>query len=192
MNFFFFSSVFPIEIIDEASNIPEINVSLAESSVENDVQPDHSARADSQAMAMMEMSSQQDQSTVANSMLCKICLKDKIEVFFIPCGHAITCTQCAVTLDQCAICRQNLKMLMRVCVYISEDKDDYPNKLACVSPKALDEPVDPMLCKMCHKEEMSIAFLPCKHICACLGCAAKMKECPLCLEPYFALLQVFL
>lgn len=196
MNFYFFRSVSPdIEMVGDVVNCPPSLLNNRNSNgtvVINEIPPDHSDRADNQAMVMMEMASQQDQSTMPNSVLCKICLKEKIEVFFIPCGHAITCIQCAVTLEQCAICRQNLKMMMRVFVYISEEKDNYPNKLACLSSKDLGEPVDPMLCKMCHKQEMSIAFLPCKHICACLGCATKMKECPLCVEPYFALLQVFL
>lgn len=125
-------------------------------------------------------------------MLCKICLKEKAETMFIPCGHVISCVQCAVTLDQCAVCREPLDKILRVFVYLAEDNEKYPNKLECLSQKQAEKSADPMLCKICQKDEMTIAFLPCRHICACFECATEMKECPVCLESYFAILQVFL
>lgn len=127
-----------------------------------------------------------------NSICCKICLKENAETMFIPCGHVISCVQCAVTFDHCALCRQPLEKIMRVFVYLFEGNEKYPNKLDCLSTQQAENPVDQTLCKICHKEDMVVAFLPCRHICACFECATKMKKCPVCLESSFAILQVFL
>lgn len=179
-----------VESSDAQSNFSAVNDGRSDRSVEDDGQLALSATDN--ARALIEVASQQDLSTVANSMLCKICLKEKVEVLFIPCGHTLACIQCSVTLNQCAICRQSLTMVMRIFLYIDGEEDEIPRHLTKLPPKCLDEPVDPMLCKMCYKEEMAVTFFPCRHICTCLGCATKIKECPICVEPFFALAQVFL
>lgn len=35
-------------------------------------------------------------------------------------------------------------------------------------------------CKICLDEEMSIAFLPCRHMSTCSSCAAQLSLCPIC------------
>nr|XP_039261591.1 E3 ubiquitin-protein ligase XIAP-like isoform X2 [Styela clava] len=35
-------------------------------------------------------------------------------------------------------------------------------------------------CKICLTEEAVILFIPCGHICACVGCAERVKFCPVC------------
>lgn len=132
------------------------------------------------------------QELMYHSTICKICLKEKIEVMFIPCGHVIACIECSVTLNNCAICRQVIQSFMKVFLYVDEEKENYPNQLDGFSSQGSDERVDPALCKICRKEEMGIAFVPCRHVCACFECAKKMKECPVCFEPFFAFIQVFL
>ena len=37
---------------------------------------------------------------------CAICLSEKKDTIFYPCGHYYTCHQCAEQLDLCPICRQ--------------------------------------------------------------------------------------
>lgn len=136
--------------------------------------------------------SHQDLSGIADPVLCKICYKDKMEVAFIPCGHVIACIQCAITLDQCAICRNPFNMVMRVYIYSEQDKrkDQVP---PCSSSQSKDdEPPELMLCKICHIEEMEAAFIPCKHVSACVKCATDMKECPICSKEIFATMQVYL
>jgi len=34
-----------------------------------------------------------------------------------------------------------------------------------------------LLCKICFDQDPSALFLPCRHICACLHCAAKVDKC---------------
>lgn len=127
-----------------------------------------------------------------DSIICKICWKEPVKVIFIPCGHVISCIQCAVSLEQCAICRQTLNSIMRV--YIYNDKQHKNNHRPINSASSLTsiEHVDPMLCKVCKKEEMAVTFLPCRHIFTCSGCSDVMKKCPVCFVPFFAILQVFL
>lgn len=131
----------------------------------------------------------QDPSTMPDSMLCKICYKEETEVAFIPCGHVIACVQCAMTLEHCAVCRKPFNTAMRVYVHKDEEIDlDLP----CSSSQCSDEPLDPMLCKVCHKEEMEAAFIPCRHVYACVKCAAEIHECPICSDACCATMQVYL
>ena len=37
---------------------------------------------------------------------CKICMDREIGVVFLPCGHLISCVQCAPALKDCPLCRQ--------------------------------------------------------------------------------------
>jgi hypothetical protein len=48
-----------------------------------------------------------------NRLLCKICLDHEIEVVFLTCGHQLTCTQCALALNNCPICRQVIRGTVR-------------------------------------------------------------------------------
>lgn len=40
--------------------------------------------------------------------ICKICYADIIRVILLPCGHAVTCTNCSVRLYTCPLCRQEI------------------------------------------------------------------------------------
>lgn len=42
---------------------------------------------------------------------CKICLDDKMDTVFDPCGHLFTCSSCAKKLPKCPICRKPIEML---------------------------------------------------------------------------------
>nr|XP_022293847.1 baculoviral IAP repeat-containing protein 7-A-like [Crassostrea virginica]XP_022293848.1 baculoviral IAP repeat-containing protein 7-A-like [Crassostrea virginica] len=39
---------------------------------------------------------------------------------------------------------------------------------------------DQRLCRICMEEDVSIAFLPCGHLCCCVHCAPAMRKCPIC------------
>ena len=40
--------------------------------------------------------------------LCKVCLDEKIRVLFLPCGHFITCVNCAASVVACPLCRSKI------------------------------------------------------------------------------------
>jgi len=131
----------------------------------------------------------QQEPSAPDSVLCKICFKEKLEVLFMPCGHVIACIQCAVTLDQCAVCRQPFTMTMRVGLYVTNLKEF---SLEYLPSNCSNELIDPVLCKVCCKEEMQAVFLPCRHISTCYKCAPKLNQCLVCFVPIYAHMQVFL
>ncbi|KAJ1531810.1 hypothetical protein ONE63_000464 [Megalurothrips usitatus] len=44
---------------------------------------------------------------------CKICMDSEACVVFLPCGHLVTCVNCAPSLSDCPICRQPIKATVR-------------------------------------------------------------------------------
>ena len=50
--------------------------------------------------------------------LCKICMEKEVQVVFIPCGHLVSCQQCAQCLTdenlKCPMCRENIEGKVRV------------------------------------------------------------------------------
>jgi hypothetical protein len=48
-----------------------------------------------------------------DTLLCKICLLDKIDTVSISCGH-VTCSTCAAKLNICAICKSTIGSMRRI------------------------------------------------------------------------------
>jgi len=143
--------------------------------------------------ALLRFSLRKDSSSVPDSILCKICHKEKMTVVAIPCGHIIACVQCTLTLNQCPVanCMRPFNVAMRVYVHSDEEQSDKDlNQLPSSLSQCFDKPLDPMLCKVCYKEKIGAVFLICGHICACYTCATKMNKCPVCSEPFCASMQV--
>ncbi|VVC24367.1 Hypothetical protein CINCED_3A022001 [Cinara cedri] len=133
----------------------------------------------------------QSSSKISDSMLCKICYKEEMKIAFIPCGHVIACIQCAMTIDQCAVCRMPFNRAMNVSIYVDPEQE-HDDQLPCSSSQCPDESSDQMLCKVCGKEEMDAVFMPCRHIYACAKCSGEMWECPVCKDAICATMQVYL
>ena len=47
------------------------------------------------------------------SKKCKKCQKNDACVVFIPCGHLISCIECADTMKKCLICKEVVKQRVR-------------------------------------------------------------------------------
>ncbi|WAR08506.1 XIAP-like protein [Mya arenaria] len=47
------------------------------------------------------------------SFNCKICLDNRADVIFLPCGHIVSCPQCAPALDLCPVCRKSIMGLVK-------------------------------------------------------------------------------
>ena len=45
--------------------------------------------------------------------VCKVCLKEEVNIFFDPCGHICTCTKCSTEFNECPICRGKINKKMR-------------------------------------------------------------------------------
>ena len=54
--------------------------------------------------------------------LCKICLEEEVQMVFIPCGHTVSCQECAQCLTdkkpqnqrKCPVCRKNIEGKVRI------------------------------------------------------------------------------
>lgn len=45
--------------------------------------------------------------------LCKICMDKEACIVFLPCSHLISCSSCATSLSNCALCRHSIKAIIR-------------------------------------------------------------------------------
>ncbi|KAL4232519.1 Baculoviral IAP repeat-containing protein 2 [Mactra antiquata] len=45
--------------------------------------------------------------------LCKVCLDNSVSIVFLPCGHLVTCADCAPAMRKCPICRALVKGTVR-------------------------------------------------------------------------------
>lgn len=137
---------------------------------------------------------QQHPATLPDSMLCKICFKEKLEVLLLPCGHIIACIQCAVTIEQCAICRLPFDLSLRVYIYPTDIMQENTACDVVLKPQEFySKPVQkPACCKLCYTNEIKLVFLPCRHGSTCYKCGFNLKECPVCFERVYAFIEVFL
>ncbi|XP_055686741.1 baculoviral IAP repeat-containing protein 3-like [Lutzomyia longipalpis] len=46
--------------------------------------------------------------------VCKVCSQDKSNVMFIPCGHLVTCTNCASAIKKCFYCSHRVDRYQKV------------------------------------------------------------------------------
>uniref|UniRef100_A0A2C9M8E5 RING-type domain-containing protein n=1 Tax=Biomphalaria glabrata TaxID=6526 RepID=A0A2C9M8E5_BIOGL len=44
---------------------------------------------------------------------CKICMDKEVAVVFLPCGHLISCAECASAMRNCPLCRQDVRGIVR-------------------------------------------------------------------------------
>jgi len=129
---------------------------------------------------------------VPDNMLCKICYKEEIEIAIVPCGHAIACIECALSFDYCSICRMSRSRLMRIHLCMNKENDENLKLELCSSKMSSGNELDPKLCKVCCKEEMSTVFLPCRHVYTCVKCADETSECLVCRENVYSFIKIYL
>ncbi|KAK0044297.1 baculoviral IAP repeat-containing protein 2-like isoform X1 [Biomphalaria pfeifferi] len=65
---------------------------------------------------LKEMNNQLRQQTV-----CKICMDKEVAVVFLPCGHFVSCTDCAAAMKDCPVCRNHREVIL--CVYKVQSND---------------------------------------------------------------------
>jgi baculoviral IAP repeat-containing protein 7/8 len=49
-----------------------------------------------------------------------------------------------------------------------------------------------MLCKICYKEEIQVAIIPCGHTISCIQCSLTLIRCPMCRDLSFRLMRIYL
>ena len=65
------------------------------------------------SVVLAEKLKETERSAVAESRLCKICMENEMEITFLPCGHLMSCINCAPVLKNCPICRRPIKGSVR-------------------------------------------------------------------------------
>uniref|UniRef100_A0A336LCV0 CSON007331 protein n=1 Tax=Culicoides sonorensis TaxID=179676 RepID=A0A336LCV0_CULSO len=69
--------------------------------------------SDSIAKDTEELTLEEENKRLKDARECKICMSNEIGVVFIPCGHLVTCVQCAVAMTSCCMCRSDIKGRVR-------------------------------------------------------------------------------
>ncbi|XP_006885122.1 PREDICTED: E3 ubiquitin-protein ligase XIAP-like [Elephantulus edwardii] len=67
-------------------------------------QKDSAQDESSQTSLQKEISTEEQLRLLQEEKLCKICMDRNIAIVFIPCGHLVTCKQCAEAVDKCPMC----------------------------------------------------------------------------------------
>jgi len=62
----------------------------------------------------VEAAAETDNTEMDISRKCKICLDRDLQIVSLPCGHLITCAQCAAAIEYCSICREIIMGYVRV------------------------------------------------------------------------------
>lgn len=52
------------------------------------------------------ISLKQENSSLKDQILCKICMEEKVSIAFLPCGHLACCEDCAPAMRKCPVCRE--------------------------------------------------------------------------------------
>ncbi|KAK3097298.1 hypothetical protein FSP39_008479 [Pinctada imbricata] len=58
---------------------------------------------------------EQENGEMRERTLCKICCEQTVAIVFLPCGHLVSCAQCAPALKSCPVCRVGVRGTVRVC-----------------------------------------------------------------------------
>ncbi|XP_010608250.1 E3 ubiquitin-protein ligase XIAP isoform X1 [Fukomys damarensis] len=67
-------------------------------------QKDNTQDESSQTSLQKEISTEEQLRRLQEEKLCKICMDRNIAIVFIPCGHLVTCKECAEAVDKCPMC----------------------------------------------------------------------------------------
>ena len=52
--------------------------------------------------------------SLKESQFCKICVNNEMNTALLPCGHLVTCNECASILKDCPMCRKNINDKIRI------------------------------------------------------------------------------
>jgi E3 ubiquitin-protein ligase MUL1 len=60
-----------------------------------------------------------DEDEIGDGQLCVVCLRKRRKAAFIPCGHLVCCSKCALRMEReaeplCPMCRQDIRYMIRI------------------------------------------------------------------------------
>ena len=74
---------------------------------------EYSSTDDAENLEKKIRSLKEQNNRLRNQTVCKICLDKEVTVVFLPCGHLVSCTDCASAMKDCPVCRKHVKGLVR-------------------------------------------------------------------------------
>ncbi|XP_018018518.1 E3 ubiquitin-protein ligase MIB2 [Hyalella azteca] len=113
---------------------------------------------------------------------CTICLEAAVCVRFEPCGHSVTCEECAARVKKCLSCHQLVAKKVRHdgCVLNFGTSVPSSERLRYLESKIADIE-EAHCCSICMERRRGVAFL-CGHT-ACSVCAKTLSTCHMCRMP---------
>ncbi|XP_055869475.1 baculoviral IAP repeat-containing protein 3-like isoform X1 [Biomphalaria glabrata] len=58
----------------------------------------------------------EENTTLRNNLICKICMDKEVRIVFLPCGHLVSCQECSVAFVDCPICRSHIRAYVRASI----------------------------------------------------------------------------
>ena len=127
-----------------------------------------------------------DPSDIEEHKLCKVCYSREMSVVFMPCKHLICCERCASKLTECAYCRFPIDKSQNISI------SWMPNMTTLADGSKDSSSDEATLCKTCHKNEMCMVSLPCKHVSSCETCAVTSQNCVVCQDLIQENIRIFI
>lgn len=99
------------EINQKTKTIQRPTVSLPASVIASEAGEAAAASLNSQGESLVVDLAQleAENEELTTQVTCKICMDERSSVVFLPCGHMVACTDCAVVLKNCPLCRAEIK-----------------------------------------------------------------------------------
>jgi Inhibitor of Apoptosis domain/Zinc finger, C3HC4 type (RING finger) len=118
-------------------------------------------------------SQSEDEESISDDRVCKICYSSEISVAFHPCNHLVCCRFCSYKLKSCPICRCIISHKRTVSIAFDELPDfEVHGK-----------------CKVSHNNDTCSLLIPCKHV---VSCADQLVDCPLCQTEITETMKLFI
>ncbi|XP_045195492.2 baculoviral IAP repeat-containing protein 7-A-like [Mercenaria mercenaria] len=95
-------------LFDIEENLGELTINISDANTVNKcVDETNEVVKEDETLEPLETLIEENHRLKENQM-CKICLDSQADVIFLPCGHRVSCAQCAPALLKCPICRQTV------------------------------------------------------------------------------------
>uniref|UniRef100_A0A0B7BEB1 RING-type domain-containing protein n=1 Tax=Arion vulgaris TaxID=1028688 RepID=A0A0B7BEB1_9EUPU len=75
---------------------------------------EYSSDAPKDKMSMNKL--KEENSQLRQQTVCKICMDKEVAVVFLPCGHFVSCSDCAAAMKDCPVCRKEVRGVVRAFV----------------------------------------------------------------------------
>eukprot|EP01065_Artemidia_motanka_P021280 TRINITY_DN25457_c0_g1_i1.p1 TRINITY_DN25457_c0_g1~~TRINITY_DN25457_c0_g1_i1.p1 ORF type:complete len:319 (+),score=73.27 TRINITY_DN25457_c0_g1_i1:50-958(+) len=152
---------------------------------------------------------------VDEAELCCICYAHRRNQAFLPCGHWACCGPCSRQLQQCPLCREDVKGFVavsatehvdvcKVCklhihpTFLVSHREVCRMQMKRRREERLQSGEAPQIedggeakCVRCREMTRDTAFVPCGHLLCCASCAAEADSCPICLRPVQSVLPIW-